>query len=176
MGMVMDWRDMAGRSTLEHSPSLAETTSEHFWSWMPSRDSLTSWSFLGHGDIDAHVDPPIILQEPHGGGQLEEDSYLLGGWRISLDYSTMAQAERTKRTLPLSTTVRSDIRPSLPRDENEASSPLANPNIRDPLRGWVISIGWLLASGVECVLTHGAVFQRDFRFSNTATSLITVSI
>lgn len=145
----MDWRDMAGRSTLEHLPSLAETTSEHFWSWMPSRDSLASWSFLGHGDIDAHVDPPMILQGSHGGDGLDEDSSLLGGWRISLDYSS--KAEQTKRTLSPSSTLGSDIRPSLPRDEDEASSPLANPSIRDPLRGWVISIGWLLASGVECV-------------------------
>lgn len=148
VGMVMDWRDIAGRSTLERSPSLAERTSEHLRNWMPSKDSLSAaWPFLGHSDIDAHVDP----QHGYNSGERLHGDSLLGGWRASVEWSSQVQSNPNKRTLSPSSVTPTNITPLLSRDEDEVLSPLASPIIRDSLRSWIISIGWLLASAVECV-------------------------
>lgn len=148
VGMVMDWRDMAGRSSLEHSPSLAEQTSEHLKSWWTSGDALeASMPLLGHGDMDAHVDPSITNKPSWA-----NDGALLGGWRVSLEHAPEGRVERRGLDSPTPSLAAMDA-PSLSRrdDTTPALSPLAEAAIRDPLRGWIISIGWVIASAAECV-------------------------
>jgi hypothetical protein len=143
---------MAGRSTLIASSSLADSVTSQFWSWMPTSATTTTRSdyrfwFLGHGDIDAHVDPTKKAVTSLCG----KDE--IGGWKLSLEHSPDegGESKKVKKTRSV-TTPRADE-----GKDGESTTPLANPSIRDPLRSWVISAGWLIASSVEYVLKQYAI-------------------
>lgn len=148
VGMVMDWREMAGRSTLQ-SPSSAssfvESATNQFWSWLPSKKDDNAFWFLGHGDIDAHVDP--------SNNKVTASRGELGGWRFSLQHSPEGEVKNmnTESKKTRRRRRRSVLTPREDDQQDGSADPLANPSIRDPLRSWVISAGWLVASGVEYV-------------------------
>ena len=70
VGMVMDWREMASKSTAITDSSSSGST---FWSWVPA--SSDPFPFLGHGDMDAHVSP-----DSDNSPKAKE----IGGWRTSI--------------------------------------------------------------------------------------------
>jgi len=155
----MDWREMAGRSTLTPSSSTPSSLMDSAtWSGTPTKKKDAFW-FLGHGDIDAHVDPENINKASPRDGSL----YQLGGWRLSLEHSSQVNIEHDHPESTESIETKTESKESektrgahtVPRSDHEdKGGQLANPSIKDPLRGWVISIGWVIASGVECVFPH----------------------
>lgn len=153
VGMVMDWREMAGRSTLTPT-SLADSVTSQFWSWIPSSSSTTrsrdTYWFLGHSDIDAHVDP---TNHAPSGSLCGKDE--IGGWRLSLEHSPRGHHSKKSEETTSLTAPRADE-----DKDTESPTPLANPSIRDPLRSWVISVGWLIASGIEYVLKQSTVLRK----------------
>ncbi|KAF8307785.1 hypothetical protein DL93DRAFT_2087628 [Clavulina sp. PMI_390] len=172
VGMVMDWRDLAGRSTLERNPSILESTRHHISDWMSSPNSEGLWPFMGHGELDAHPefgshhgDRPPPPGGPHHGGD-DNDGHggqrLVGGWSDSLAYMqdkgwharrNAPSEESLPKRSPLSSPSLRD-RSALVRradgDDDTKTFRLANPApMRDPLRPWVIAIGWAIASTID---------------------------
>jgi len=162
----MDWREMAGRSTLT-SPSSTPSSlldSAATWSWITSTKKKDTFWFLGHGDIDAHVDPENINKA----SPRHDSMYHLGGWRLSLQHSPQVDVETVhhpESTESIETKTESNVDSkerkrtrgahAVPRnDQEDKGGQLANPSIKDPLRGWVISIGWLIASGVDIYIIY----------------------
>jgi hypothetical protein len=131
------------------------------WSWITSTKKKDAFWFLGHGDIDAHVDPENINKA----SPRDDSLYQLGGWRLSLQHSPQVDIEthHPESTESIETKTESKVESkdskrtrggahAVPRSPQEdKGDQLANPSIKDPLRSWLISIGWLIASGVEYV-------------------------